>query len=365
MSILKKMGLSALFVFAGFNISLAKPGDNFYKKLKGKIGNTLFITMDLLKKTDSITKVSTLGGHYYYDKIGMPLIISGNINKVGVFELTETDNKGNKTGVFKGSFTTDAEIQGTWINSKTNKEFPFILKEVTEGIAQFDFADYYHENCFNRNNNLKSHKKDTLSWQDTLCSSIEVSLIHVKNLNTNACKKINNYLTKSILETKIESGSYKNMHELFKSIDDTVGFNLMTFDYDIGVISNEKDILCISLSFYANTGGAHPNGVYYYYNFNTQTGDIISLKEILMPEKMDDLIEIAEKKFVEANGGIKETGWFYDDAQFKLTTNFSITKGGLLFVYQQYEAGPYAMGMPQFVIPFSELNEIVKPEYLK
>lgn len=45
----------------------------FYKKFKGKIGD-VGITMNFTKNKTDIT------GNYYYDNIGIPLSISGEIN---------------------------------------------------------------------------------------------------------------------------------------------------------------------------------------------------------------------------------------------------------------------------------------------
>ncbi|MFI5164953.1 MAG: hypothetical protein ACHQHP_06875, partial [Bacteroidia bacterium] len=109
------------------NDSPMKMSDNFYKKLKGKIGEDLFITVDLIKRKDSTDKQARFTGYYYYDKIGMPLDIRGEINDSGRFDMTETDVQGNMTGIFKGSFINENEIKGTWTNPKTNKVYPLSL----------------------------------------------------------------------------------------------------------------------------------------------------------------------------------------------------------------------------------------------
>jgi hypothetical protein len=37
---------------------------------------------------------------------------------------------------------------------------------------------------------------------------------------------------------------------------------------------------------------------------------------------------------------------------------------GLILQYGEYEIGPYVVGLPRLVIPFSELQGVLKPEYL-
>ncbi|HEX7414904.1 MAG TPA: RsiV family protein [Bacteroidia bacterium] len=370
MKIILQVCLLAVIHFTGFSNTLnlnnttLKLPDNFYMKLKGKIGEKLSITMDIIKRRDTTDKSQRINGSYYYDNIGMPLEIAGKINDAGKFELIETNNKGDVTGTFKGEFTSENEIKGVWIHPKTKKETPFALTKTTENIAQFDFKDYYHENCEYRKRNLKSIKKDTLNWTDTLCSDMSISLTNIKNLKANACKRINAILLNSLLQTGSE-GTFKTINALLHSVDDLQDLSIMNAQYGMNIVSNEANALCISISYWANTGGAHPNGCLFYLNFNPQTGDTIMLKNILLPEAKDNLIAIAKIKFIKANGDLKENGWFYDDAEFKLTDNVAITKGGLLFQYQAYEVGAYALGMPQFFIPNSELKGIIKPEYLK
>jgi hypothetical protein len=156
---------------------------------------------------------------------------------------------------------------------------------------------------------------------------------------------------------------YKSINELLHSIDTMEDFFYSDSEYGMSVISNEDNRLCISVSYWANTGGAHPNGYSTYFNFNPQTGDTIMLKDILIAGANDSLAAKAKREFIKANGSLEENDWFFGN-EFKLAYNFVIAKGGLLFQYNSYEAGAYAMGAPQFFIPKKELHGIVKPEYL-
>ena len=37
---------------------------------------------------------------------------------------------------------------------------------------------------------------------------------------------------------------------------------------------------------------------------------------------------------------------------------------GLILQYGEYEIGPYVVGLPRLVIPFDQLQGVLKPEYL-
>lgn len=367
MKTLFKLCFLAIIPFTSFanplSSGLLSP-DNVYLKLKGKIADKYAITMDIIKRRDTIAKTINMSGSYYYDNVGMPLEVYGKLDNIGNFELTERDSKGDVTGTFKGSFTGNT-MKGVWINPKTKKELSFELSEAIQNIAQFDLKDYYHENCERRKINLKSHKKDTLNWVDTLCSDMSISIITVKNLKPNACKKINTLLEKSLLQTSTAEKPYKTVNDLLYSIDGQTDFDFSDEQYTMNVTSNEENVLCIELCYYGNTGGAHPNSYCSLFNFNPQTGDTISLKEILLPEAYDNLWGFAKEKFIKTNGDLKDIGWFDGEGEFRLANNFAITKGGILFQYNTYEAGPYAMGAPQVFMTKKELEGLVKPEYLK
>lgn len=328
------------------------------------MGDDIFITIDLIRRKDSTNKKNGLGGYYYYDKIGMPLSLYGDINDSGKFELREVDKNGENTGVFHGTFISENEIKGTWTNPKTKKQYPFSLTAEVANNTQFDFFEFYKENCKYRDKNMKSAKKDTLSWTDTLCSSVSVSLINLAHLENKACSKMNSYIMNTVMSLSGEK-PYSSIKELTGTVDALEDGEILDAEYATRIVSNENNVLCMSVSYWANTGGAHPNGVYFFLNFDTRTGDTISLLDILLPETIDELVVRAKKQFIKENGDIKKTGWFWDEGEFKMPQTFSVNKGGLLFVYQNYEAGPYSMGMPQFFIPFKELKDIVKPEYLK
>ncbi len=49
---------------------------------------------------------------------------------------------------------------------------------------------------------------------------------------------------------------------------------------------------------------------------------------------------------------------------FKLTENFLLGDQGLILQYGEYEIGPYVVGLPRLVIPYDQLQEVLKEEYL-
>lgn len=50
--------------------------------------------------------------------------------------------------------------------------------------------------------------------------------------------------------------------------------------------------------------------------------------------------------------------------KFQVTDNYFLGEQGLILQYGEYEIGPYVVGLPRLVIPFDQLQGVLKPEYL-
>ncbi len=115
------------------------------------------------------------------------------------------------------------------------------------------------------------------------------------------------------------------------------------------------------------TGGAHGGASDNYYNLDLKQKKQLTLSDIVLPNQQQKLRDQLYGQFTEwvkkddskVNLAEYEQTW-----PFTLTENFSFTETGLLFSYGQYEIGPYVAGMPEFVVPYTQLSGIIKPEYL-
>lgn len=63
-----------------------------------------------------------LSGNYFYDKVGENIEIKGTLKDDNTLILSEFDEKGNQTGLWKGSLINQNRITGTW--SKPNGTSP-------------------------------------------------------------------------------------------------------------------------------------------------------------------------------------------------------------------------------------------------
>lgn len=131
------------------------------------------------------------------------------------------------------------------------------------------------------------------------------------------------------------------------------------------VLLNSPTLLTIEEFSYAYTGGAHGNYGTSYYNFDATTGQMLTLKDILIADyqaSLKDKVEAIFKKIYLEEGMTKysEAGFYFENDIFTMTDNFAITKEGVKFLYNPYEIAPYAMGQQEIVIPYKDLEGLLK-----
>ncbi len=131
------------------------------------------------------------------------------------------------------------------------------------------------------------------------------------------------------------------------------------------VLLNDGKYLTLKLDGYSYMGGAHPNASSSVVTFEVATAKKISLDQLVT--SLDTLKQLAERKFravrpelfkPESEGGY---GFQFDDVfEFKLADNTGLVKDGIYFIYVPYEVGPWAIGTTEFVLPYSEIQQIRK-----
>lgn len=122
-------------------------------------------------------------------------------------------------------------------------------------------------------------------------------------------------------------------------------------------------------------GGAHPNTYTLYTTLYLTTGRPVALEDLLLDGDPARLESLAEAHFRQ----VRELGpeedlhaagfWFESEngndsghegsSGFELADSFALTDDGLLFHYNPYDIGPYALGGTTFTIPRSELIGVV------
>lgn len=129
-----------------------------------------------------------------------------------------------------------------------------------------------------------------------------------------------------------------------------------------GKVDYESDEM-ISIKFNTDifTGGAHGYRSTRYLNFNSNTGELLTVQDIFKAE-FKEFVEkdFRKKKDIPAADNINSTGMFFEDDEFHLPENIGITSEKVILYYNAYEIAPYADG--NFILSYSRSE--IEP-YLK
>lgn len=113
------------------------------------------------------------------------------------------------------------------------------------------------------------------------------------------------------------------------------------------------------------TGGAHRNYYICWLNFDSQTGNLLTLEQILIPDYEPKLLEaLAYELQVKCNAesmeGVREAGYL-NWSELYVPDNFQIKDDGILFLYNPYEIAPWWMGVTELMLTNETLKNILKP----
>lgn len=133
------------------------------------------------------------------------------------------------------------------------------------------------------------------------------------------------------------------------------------------ILQSKGKLATVVLNSSSYLGGAHGSTSQRYYNFDLANQKQIQLHDLLLPKQKATLDKLAHDAFKVwiVDSKLATDPKEYEQAwPFQVTDNFLLGEQGLILQYGEYEIGPYVVGLPRLVIPFSELQGVLKPEYL-
>ena len=191
--------------------------------------------------------------------------------------------------------------------------------------------------------------------------------------------KVNQLINKDLLFAyDMPDKNYKNVDDMINTFmrdfetfrkDVPAAPQVWTLDMAIKVYAETDKILCLSSELSSYLGGAHPNSSTEFYNIDKQTGDTLSLVNLLKPGFEAALNNLIDKKYREMKGlkpgdNLAEKGDLFEN-KIQFNNNFAVTKNkGLEFIYNPYEIAPYVFGPITVKLSRSELEDLIPPNSL-
>ena len=161
------------------------------------------------------------------------------------------------------------------------------------------------------------------------------------------------------MEEEHESAQLKGYIDLIshealrqESADMLVGSSMTTQEYKSSysvVFANEKYI-SFRAEEYSYTGGAHGSNKITVGTIDRKTGCRMCLKDFVSSDKLPELTKILHAKVIKKLGGKENL-----QGEVLPIENFCVVKGGLKFVYNEYEVACYAAGAVEVVVSFDEM----------
>lgn len=324
---------------------------SFYKHYEGKVGGYA-ITMDLTASDSSLT------GSYYYNSTGLPLQLEGNMKPENKFKLVVRNEEGTIVETFSGAFANSDSLKGEWHDERKNKTLKFYLVAAMQDLAECSNLHFERKNCEHAEK-MKKLPPDSLQWDsDTACTMLSLDLLTLKLNDQKVTDKINLFILKDVCEDKSRQDTAEILRAFLSRVD-SAGDGGFDESITVSLTFNDKLILGVNICWFSYWyGAAHPNSACRALNFDTRSGQLITLNDILKPGYEKVLNPYAEKKL---NGLYPEESWFFEPGEFKLNDDFEISPAGLTFDYDKYEIASYASGGQQLFLSFDEIKKWIKP----
>lgn len=122
---------------------------------------------------------------------------------------------------------------------------------------------------------------------------------------------------------------------------------------------NKNNILSLTLELYAYTAGAHGMTYRVPYNIDLENGKQLELKDLFKEGvNYKDIINKEIEKKIQAS-----EDWMFFEGAFKGISDdqpFFIKDGSIVIYFPLYEIAPYAVGFPEFEIPFELFSGGIK-----
>ena len=152
------------------------------------------------------------------------------------------------------------------------------------------------------------------------------------------------------LKGYINSISHESIRQ--ESADMLVGSSMTTEEYQskYSVIFADEKYISFRAEEYSYTGGAHGNTEITVGTIDRKTGRRLRIADFVSADRLPELTKILHVKVVTKLGGKEKL-----QGEVLPIENFCVVKGGLKFVYNEYEVACYAAGAIEVVVSFNEM----------
>ncbi|WP_121809646.1 DUF3298 and DUF4163 domain-containing protein [Mucilaginibacter kameinonensis] len=217
---------------------------------------------------------------------------------------------------------------------------------------------------------IKARAADCGTKADSACTVVKINypvFDSAKALNDTIVNKLTVMFAmdgKADSSLELMTKNFLKSYDDFKKTDPRTGM-FFTLEDSVKVLQQDSSLTTLEVRGYSYTGGAHGGTSVGFINWDTKAGKNLKLDDVFISGYHDKLTGIAEKIF-RKNEKLSDTAslkdnYFFKDDKFALNENFSITPLGIKFLYNQYEIKPYAAGITELFIPYTQIKSLIQP----
>lgn len=180
---------------------------------------------------------------------------------------------------------------------------------------------------------------------------------HINQYYEKAAQKLLKYSKEALLPMQKEAFSYAKLGKVpFRT-----GELFLTYE----IALQDECILSLFFDQYEFLGGAHGSTDRFSQTWNLQTGELVALKSCFVSptyykEDIIEMIRLQVMKQIDQGETKYYKECFIDIEHMFKETNFYLTDKGVTIYFQQYEIGPYASGIPEFILPYSDAIKLIQ-----
>lgn len=133
---------------------------------------------------------------------------------------------------------------------------------------------------------------------------------------------------------------------------------------DTRLATSSKTVSYI-LETYEFTGGAHGGTTINTFTYDLSTGKLVTIENVFTPSYLSVVAPMAKTYFTSSLGDNSQPSMI-EDGTSATTTNYSswyLTDKTVVFIFGQYQVGPYVIGIQEFPIEKSSIQNILQAEY--
>ncbi len=205
-------------------------------------------------------------------------------------------------------------------------------------------------------NILMDHDDLTLLGDGMYATSQTMYPIYFKELNY----PVLSGLTDKNVEKKINRAIVENLVTPHNQVEEWELEGIMTFNTWSSVFRMEN-LLIVDQWFDEYYGGAHGSHYRNVVYISLETGEIFE-KDSLFKSPEEARVRISEIITEKMRADSEEIYYFEDHVTPDQVRFFFLTEDSIVYYFAEYEIGPYAMGMPEFEIPYADILDYIDTE---